>query len=107
MALARYLFNKDDMEGALKEIGNALLLNPGFWEARRFRGQMYLERDAKEEILTDYGEIIEGLNIPYLRFRCSQCGFEPNELLWQCPQCNHWDTIGLINDNEVPADPVH
>ena len=107
MALARYLFNKDDMEGALREISNALLLNPGFWEARRFRGQMYLKRNAKEEILTDYGEIIEGLNIPYLRFRCAQCGFEPNELLWQCPQCNHWDTIGLINDNEVPADPVH
>ncbi len=102
MALARYLYNKDDMEGALKEINNALSLNPGFWEARRFRGQMFLNRGASEDILADYGEIIEGLNVPYLRFRCVQCGFEPNELLWQCPQCNQWDTIGLISDNEAP-----
>ncbi len=107
MALARYLYNKDDMEGALKEINNALSLNPGFWEARRFRGQMLLNRGASEDILADYGEIIEGLNIPYLRFRCFQCGFEPNELLWQCPQCNQWDTIGLIKDNEAPVNSIH
>ena len=102
MALARYLYNKDDMEGALKETNNALSLNPGFWEARRFRGQMFLNKGASEDILADYGEIIEGLNVPYLRFRCVQCGFEPDELLWQCPQCNQWDTIGLISDNEAP-----
>lgn len=107
MALARYLYNKNDMAGALKEINNALALNPGFWEARRFRGQMFLTGGAKEDILTDYGEIIEGLNIPYLRFRCIQCGFEPTELLWQCPQCNRWDTIGLINGNEPPVDSIH
>ncbi len=107
MALARYLYNKDDVEGALKEINNALSLNPGFWEARRFRGQMFLNRGASEDILADYGEIIEGLNVPYLRFRCAQCGFEPNELQWQCPQCNQWDTIGLINDNETPVDSIH
>ena len=102
MALARYLYNKDDVGGALKEINNALSVNPGFWEARRFRGQMFLKRGASEDILADYGEIIQGLNVPYLRFRCVQCGFEPNELLWQCPQCNQWDTIGLISDNEAP-----
>ena len=107
MALARYLYNKNDMAGALKEINNALALNPGFWEARRFRGQMFLTGGAKEDILADYGEIIEGLNVPYLRFRCIQCGFEPNELLWQCPQCNRWDTIGLINDNEAPVNSIH
>lgn len=107
MALARYLYNKDDMEGALKEINNALSLNPGFWEARRFRGRMFLNKGASEDILADYGEIIEGLNVPYLRFRCVQCGFEPNELLWQCPQCNRWDTIGLISVNEAPVDSIH
>jgi len=105
MALARYLYSKNDVEGALKEINSALALNPGFWEARRFRGQMFLNGGAEEDILADYGEIIEGLNIPYLRFRCVQCGFEPSELLWQCPQCNRWDTIGLINGKEAPSIP--
>ena len=105
MALARYLYSKNDVEGALKEINSALALNPGFWEARRFRGQMFLNGGAEEDILADYGEIIERLNIPYLRFRCVQCGFEPSELLWQCPQCNRWDTIGLINGKETPSIP--
>ena len=105
MALARYLYSKNDVEGALKEINSALALNPGFWEARRFRGQMFLNGGAEEDILADYGEIIERLNIPYLRFRCVQCGFEPSELLWQCPQCNRWDTIGLINGKEAPSIP--
>jgi lipopolysaccharide biosynthesis regulator YciM len=107
MALARYLYSKNDMAGALKEINNALSLDPGFWEARRFRGQMLLNEGAEEDILSDYGEIIESLNVPYLRFRCEQCGFEPNELLWQCPQCSQWDTIGLIKDNEAPVDSIH
>ena len=107
MALARYLYNKDDMEGALKEVNNALSLNPGFWEARRFRGQMLLTKGAAEDMLADYGEIIAVLKVPYLRFRCVQCGFEPNELLWQCPQCNRWDTIGLIKDAETPVDAIH
>ncbi|EFK05918.1 tetratricopeptide repeat protein [delta proteobacterium NaphS2] len=106
-ALARYLYNKNDMEGALREINNALSLDPGFWEARRFRGQLFLKSGAEDDMLKDYSEIIEGLNIPYLRFRCIQCGFEPNELLWQCPQCNQWDTIGLINDKEAPVDSIH
>ena len=107
MALARYLYNKNDMEGALREINNALSLNPGFWEARRFRGQMFLESGAEDDMLKDYSQIIEVLNIPYLRFRCTQCGFEPNELLWQCPQCNRWDTIGLISDKEASVDSIH
>ena len=106
MALARYLHNKGDMEGAFKEINNALAINPGFWEARRFRGQMFLNKGVFDDILADYGEIIEGLNVPYLRFRCIQCGFEPTELLWQCPQCNRWDTIGLISDNEAPVGSI-
>ncbi len=107
MALARYLFNKSDMAEALKEVNNALSLNPGFWEARRFRGRILLESGSEEDILADYSEIIESLNVPYLRFRCGQCGFEPNELMWHCPQCNQWDTIGVINDVDVPVDSMH
>ncbi|MFH1241178.1 MAG: tetratricopeptide repeat protein, partial [Pseudomonadota bacterium] len=38
LALARYLYNENDIQGALREISNALELAPTFWEARRFRG---------------------------------------------------------------------
>ena len=97
MALARYLKNENDVEGALREIENALELDPSFWEARRFKGEILVNQGREKDVIEDYGEIIEHLNMPYLRFRCSQCGFEPDELQWKCPQCNRWDTIGLID----------
>ncbi|MBU0736374.1 MAG: tetratricopeptide repeat protein [Proteobacteria bacterium] len=97
MALARYLHNENDVEGALREIENALALDSSFWEARRFKGEILMRQGRERDIINDYGEIMEHLNMPYLRFRCSQCGFEPTELQWKCPQCNRWDTIGLID----------
>jgi len=97
MALARYLHNKNDVDGALKEAENALKLDPTFWEARRFKGKILLSHGKEKEIAADYGEILSLLNMPYLRFQCSQCGFVPDDLQWKCPQCNMWDTIGLID----------
>ena len=97
MALARYLYNENDIDGALSQIYTALELAPFFWEARKFRGEMLLADERQREALTDYGELIEHLNVPYLRFQCTECGFMPGELQWQCPQCKMWDSIHLID----------
>lgn len=105
LALARYLYNENDIEGALREIASALELAPAFWEARRFRGEILLAHEKNEEALDAYRELIEYLNMPYLRFQCKQCGFLPKELQWQCPQCKSWDTIDLINSAEALIEP--
>ncbi len=97
LALARYLYNENDIEGALGEISSALELAPTFWEARRFKGEILLAQGKEDEALTAYKELIQYLTMPYLRFQCKQCGFSPKELQWQCPQCKNWDTIDLIN----------
>lgn len=97
LALARYLSNGNDIEGALEEITKALELNPTFWEARKLRGEILLLQGREEDVLSDYRSIIENLDIPYLRFQCTQCGFQPTDLQWQCPQCRKWDTIHLID----------
>lgn len=104
MALARYLYNESDIEGALKEVSNALKMDPYFWEARRFKGMILITHEKEQDILIDYGEIIEHLNVPYLRFQCHECGFQPNELQWQCPQCKNWDTIHLMDS--ARAEPI-
>jgi len=96
LAFARFLYNVNDIEGALKEIKDALELTPSFWDARKFKGEILLSRNREQDILSDYGELIECLDIPCLRFQCEQCGFEPSELQWQCPQCKKWDTIKLV-----------
>jgi len=100
MALARYLYNEMDVQGALRELESALKLAPSFWEARRFKGEILLSQGKNEEALKAYRELIEHLNVPYLRFQCSQCGYEPADLQWQCPQCRHWDTTDLVHSTE-------
>ncbi|HBF42548.1 MAG TPA: hypothetical protein DDW42_02745, partial [Desulfobacteraceae bacterium] len=101
LALARYIYNEGDIEGALRETSSALKIDPCFWEARRFKGEILLINGEQKDILVDYREILEHLNMPYLRFQCSECGFQPSELQWRCPQCRKWDTIRLM-DSFVP-----
>ncbi|MFH0845627.1 MAG: tetratricopeptide repeat protein [Pseudomonadota bacterium] len=100
MALARYLYNEKDIQGAIRELQSALALDPSFWEARKFMGEILLQKDMKEEALLAYGELIHFLDIPYLEFQCAHCGFRPSDLLWQCPQCRKWDTIDFIDSKK-------
>ena len=97
LALARYLYNENDINGALDEVRSALELDPLFWEARRFKGEILLGQEREKDIVIDYRDLIKHLDIPYLRFQCEQCGFESAELQWQCPQCKLWDTIHIID----------
>jgi lipopolysaccharide biosynthesis regulator YciM len=97
MALARYLYNENDVSGALSEITDALEMDPLLWEARKFKGEILLAHGKEAEALTEYGELIEHLNVPSLKFQCEQCGFQPNELQWQCSQCKQWDSIRLLD----------
>jgi len=105
LALARYLYRERDIEGALKEASTALEVSPHFWEARKFKGEILLSQGREKEVLDDYGGMIEYLNMPYLKFQCAQCGFEPAEFQWQCPQCRHWDTIDLVDSKDLQKRP--
>jgi len=103
LALARYLYRKKDIDGALKEISDVLHLAPSFWEARRLRGEILLREGREKEALSEYGEIIEYMEIPCRNFQCERCGFEPSTLQWQCPQCKMWDTIHVIDSAVGPS----
>lgn len=93
LALARYLSNEGDMEGALKETDRALELAPSHWEAGRFKGDLLLRKGAPDEAMEVYRALLDHLDLTHLRFQCANCGFEPSRLQWQCPQCRKWDTI--------------
>lgn len=103
MALALYLHNEKDDHGALRELQSALDLDPAFWEARRFMGEILLLQGMKEEALHAYHDLISHLNVPYLKFQCSNCGFRPNDLCWQCPQCRQWDTIEFMESKALDS----
>jgi len=104
MALARFLLNGKDADGALRELTSALELDPVFWEARKFMGEILLDREMNEEALKSYGDLIAHLNVPYLKFQCAHCGFSPFDLQWQCPQCRRWDTMDLMDSRTVDSE---
>ena len=97
VALARYLYNDDDVDGALEEIESALRLDPSFWKARKLKGEILLGQGRDRAALNEYRALIRQLDVPYLKFRCSECGYQPGDLQWQCPQCREWDTIHLVD----------
>jgi len=109
LALARYLHNEQDYQGALRELRSALELDPSFWEARKFMGEIFLSQGMKENALAAFKEMIPLLNAPYLKFQCSNCGFRPSDLCWKCPQCRQWDTIEFMDYKGVDsyAAPQH
>ncbi|PKN24378.1 MAG: hypothetical protein CVU64_22255 [Deltaproteobacteria bacterium HGW-Deltaproteobacteria-21] len=105
MALARYLYNEKDEQGALKELRSALDLDPAFWEARKFMGEILLNYGMSELALEAYRDLISHLDVPYLKFQCSNCGFRPADLQWQCPQCRQWDSIDFMESMPVDSAP--
>jgi lipopolysaccharide assembly protein B len=105
MALARHRYNENDREAALKELEAALALAPSFWEARKLQGEILLEGKMKEAALGAYRDLIDRLDVPYLSFQCSQCGYKAFDLQWQCPQCKQWDTFALLHPPLADAGP--
>lgn len=96
LALARFLFAEGDVEGALSEVRKALDIEPGFWEARKFEGEILIKSGRDNEALSAYKDLISHLDLPSLRFQCSNCGLESDELYWQCPKCRSWDTTAPL-----------
>jgi lipopolysaccharide biosynthesis regulator YciM len=106
LALARYMYNEKNYDEALRELESAIELDPSFWEARRFQGEILLAQGREKEALVSYGKLLTQLDVPDLEFQCSNCGFRTTDLQWQCPQCKRWDTIGFINTNMVDSSRI-
>jgi len=43
-----------------------------------------------------YSGLTESVN-NYNSRKCDDCGFESNQLNWQCPSCKRWDTQNRNN----------
>lgn len=95
LALARYLYNKGEIDPALDQLNQAVTLVPSFLDARKFMGELLLKEGRKEEALRAYRDLLLRLDFPYLEFQCSNCGYRPDKLVWKCPQCLKWDSINI------------
>ncbi len=96
LSLARFMYKEKKYNEALSELKKALKLDPSFWEARQFMGEILLETGRTGDALEAYRDVLRHFNIKHLEYQCINCGFQPRDLQWQCPQCKKWDTITLV-----------
>jgi lipopolysaccharide biosynthesis regulator YciM len=96
LSLAKYLYNRGEINAAIDKLNEAITLFPSFLDARKFMGEILLKEGRDEEALEAYRELLSKLDFPYLTFQCSNCGFMPDKLVWKCPQCQKWDTIKTL-----------
>lgn len=40
---------------------------------------------------------LDNFEVTLKKYKCNNCGFYTNELLWLCPSCRKWDSISNIN----------
>ncbi len=106
LSLAKYLYNKGEINAAIDKLNEAITLFPSFLDARKFMGEILLKEGRDEEALEAYRELLSKLDFPYLTFQCSNCGFMPDKLVWKCPQCQKWDTIKALepSSSELPSE---
>jgi len=97
LALSKFLFAEGDVDGALQEVRKALRVEPHLWEARKFEGEILIQSGRDEDALNAYKELVSHLDLPSLRFQCSNCGLEGDKLYWQCPKCRTWDSTAPIS----------
>jgi len=100
MALARFYYDEGDREASYKHVEAVVENNPTFWEARRLKGDILLSKKDENAIIDDYKNLLSHLTMPDIRFQCSECGFQPERLKWQCPQCRKWDTIRMVESSK-------
>ena len=106
LSLAKYLYNKGEINAAIDKLKEAITLFPSFLDARKFIGEILLKEGRDEEALEAYRELLSKLDFPYLKFQCRNCGFMPDKLVWKCPQCQKWDTIKALepSSSEVSSE---
>ena len=96
LALARYFYLKEDIDSALDQLNKAITLFPSFLDARRFMGEILLEKGRRQEALEAYKDLLVRLNFSGLQFQCGNCGYKQDKLVWKCPQCLKWDSMNFV-----------
>ncbi|MEW6616642.1 MAG: tetratricopeptide repeat protein [Thermodesulfobacteriota bacterium] len=92
-ALAEYLYREGDIKEAIEELRSVIRINPTSICARKELGRILIASGKKDEMISEYQELLNILDMPEKRFRCQRCGFELENIEWKCPQCLKWDTI--------------
>ncbi|MBW1982539.1 MAG: tetratricopeptide repeat protein [Deltaproteobacteria bacterium] len=93
VALAKCFLRRDRKEEGLQTLKRALQLEPELFEARKILGRALLAEGDIEGAVEQYEDLLAHLQPEGRPYRCRQCGYETERVLWRCPGCQRWDTI--------------
>ena len=65
-----------------------------------------LEGLAGKERSEAIGRIAQGLRqlvLSSARFRCTNCGYSSQKLIWHCPSCKHWESVRPIQHFQLES----
>ena len=93
LGLAKHLHNKGETKEAMEQLRTVIHINPHSLDARKELGEILMECGKADELISEYQDFLNVMNMPEKGFRCQKCGFESERIQWKCPQCLKWDTI--------------
>ena len=106
LILARHLAKKRRIDEAIRELRNAISVDPGFVEAHRELGLLLLDRGTSEEIAEAYREFLDHLPSLVPAYRCKACHGDAESFFWRCPSCGAFETALPTRATERQPQPA-
>lgn len=99
IALARLLQRQDDIDSAVTGLSNYLERNPNWIGFYHLLDLTWSDsRAGLTGPLNSLRESLRNILAQQALYRCGQCGFTGRYLHWQCPSCQHWNTMVPLDD---------
>lgn len=101
LAIIDFIEQEQGILAAQNETHQRLHQNPSAPLFHRFVHYQIEDAEASKakDSLILLNQIIEQQMVQTLDYRCMNCGYQSNKLLWNCPSCRRWETIKPINKN--------
>lgn len=61
---------------------------------------LYLAKNSNDNTSQLNNDLLALIKNNFLTYNCSNCGYTAKNHIWQCPSCNHWETIKPITISE-------
>jgi lipopolysaccharide biosynthesis regulator YciM len=54
---------------------------------------LYTRGNANNNESKTNSDLLSLIDVNFLTYSCSNCGYSAKNHIWQCPSCNNWETI--------------
>lgn len=54
---------------------------------------LYLTKNSNDNTSLSNNDLLALIKNNFLTYNCTNCGYTAKNHIWQCPSCNHWETI--------------